>query len=606
MAIDISDPGADAGALRKALAAALGIWPNVPALLVHPAAHAPGTMLIVAGLARYRVTTTGAADHHLTTAAGAALAVLPEPFGYDVRAFGAVGDGVTNDTAAIQAAIDAAGRAGRGVVFMPAGTYIVQPPDLHTGHALAIDFDNVTLQGAGAEATRLSFHLHDGSDPAANWPIATEGRQAGRVLRGHGIRIAQSTGDIRRGVRLADFELDGNTHTTGNKRFPASPNTGDGWDLSNKGIFFEIGKRFDRIEIARCHIHGFRGEIVYYGGSQLNDVRVVDCRIGDTNADGLSFSSQGHCEVRGNTIYACTHAAIENAYFGGVHRYLDNVAMDCLGVGFDIFPGSEAGPWAHVDIVGNTFLRCGTAAVNYAAVRTVGPKNMRILSNRFVDCERIGVNVNAVGRGGSNRRDVRIVLDGCEIAHNTFVADEGGFDSCIWIGSRNPETAPDNLLVHDNVGYRTREGKARGVRIRQMVNPAEKGRLLVLGKNCVIERNYLNEGDQEGHGDARAVEQLLTTRRRRIAAAGGRRVMMMKARVVWRVVDAPTEVSIIVSMRDPARAEHEIEVASGVYEPGMYSAEQIGMTGDYYGGMGVFARAGSPDTVYVSAEITGM
>ena len=43
---------------------------------------------------------------------------------YDVRRFGATGDGVTKDTAAVQAAIDAAARAGGGEVRIPAGRYV--------------------------------------------------------------------------------------------------------------------------------------------------------------------------------------------------------------------------------------------------------------------------------------------------------------------------------------------------------------------------------------------------------------------------------------------------------------------------------------------------
>ncbi len=44
---------------------------------------------------------------------------------YQVRDFGAVGDGVTDDTAAVQAAIDAAGEKGGGIVYLPPGKYLI-------------------------------------------------------------------------------------------------------------------------------------------------------------------------------------------------------------------------------------------------------------------------------------------------------------------------------------------------------------------------------------------------------------------------------------------------------------------------------------------------
>ena len=43
---------------------------------------------------------------------------------HDVTSYGAKGDGVVNDTAAIQKAIDAAGAAGGGVALLPRGTYL--------------------------------------------------------------------------------------------------------------------------------------------------------------------------------------------------------------------------------------------------------------------------------------------------------------------------------------------------------------------------------------------------------------------------------------------------------------------------------------------------
>ncbi len=46
-------------------------------------------------------------------------------YSYDVTTYGAVGDGTTDDSAAIQSAIDAAVLGGGGTVYFPAGTYLV-------------------------------------------------------------------------------------------------------------------------------------------------------------------------------------------------------------------------------------------------------------------------------------------------------------------------------------------------------------------------------------------------------------------------------------------------------------------------------------------------
>lgn len=80
-----------------------------------------------------------------------ALRVRPElssgisgsPHEFDPADFGAVGDGVIDDTAAIQEVLDVAKAAGGGVVFLPIGTYLI---DTST---LVIAGDNVTLQGDG-------------------------------------------------------------------------------------------------------------------------------------------------------------------------------------------------------------------------------------------------------------------------------------------------------------------------------------------------------------------------------------------------------------------------------------------------------------------------
>lgn len=69
---------------------------------------------------------------------------------YNVLAFGATGDGIADDTAEIQAAIDAAELAGGGVVYLPEGDYLVSAP-------LTIDVAGVSLEGAGVDASTITY-----------------------------------------------------------------------------------------------------------------------------------------------------------------------------------------------------------------------------------------------------------------------------------------------------------------------------------------------------------------------------------------------------------------------------------------------------------------
>lgn len=89
----------------------------------------------------------GTGQMWLKTGAGAtAWQKLVQSFSwYVVKDYGATGDGVTDDTTAIQAAITACNAAGGGVVFFPPGTYAVTQLAL-TGTA------NVQIRGSGTSS----------------------------------------------------------------------------------------------------------------------------------------------------------------------------------------------------------------------------------------------------------------------------------------------------------------------------------------------------------------------------------------------------------------------------------------------------------------------
>lgn len=85
----------------------------------------PGDIIsVAAGNFAYEVVDAGRDDYHLQTVGGLRLRALSNFDRFDVRAFGAVGDGITDDTACIRKAVEAAEEKG-GIVHLPAGVWLI-------------------------------------------------------------------------------------------------------------------------------------------------------------------------------------------------------------------------------------------------------------------------------------------------------------------------------------------------------------------------------------------------------------------------------------------------------------------------------------------------
>lgn len=91
---------------------------------------------------------------------GAVSAVASGGRVFNVRAFGAVGDGKTFDTDAINAAIDACTESGGGIVYVAPGTYLCKSIVLKSNVTLYLDTGALIQSSSGAEDFATSPHRH--------------------------------------------------------------------------------------------------------------------------------------------------------------------------------------------------------------------------------------------------------------------------------------------------------------------------------------------------------------------------------------------------------------------------------------------------------------
>lgn len=174
---------------------------------------------------------------------------------YDVKDFGALGDGVHDDTAAIQAAIDAASAAEGGEVYLSAGTYNVSAPA--QGGCLLLRA-GVFLVGDGLGDTVIRS-----ANPAG----------ASSIIRGAGDWI---------GAR--DLTLDGND-TQANAR-------GDGWNSAgHDGVFLQ------GVEVYNARGHGFD---LRSAGRTFN---MVDCVARSNGGDGVITDGQVNSFIHDSASY---------------------------------------------------------------------------------------------------------------------------------------------------------------------------------------------------------------------------------------------------------------------------------------------------------------
>lgn len=275
-----------------------------------------------------------ATDPELLAADPAFTGTFPQVF--NVTGYGAVGDGTTDDTAAVHAAIAAAGAAGGGIVFLPG--------DHACGNVL-LDADRVHLVGAGRHGSAI------------------------KAKAGHAGILVDVTGSY---CSVRDLTLNGEELGTDCLRITDGAVRFVGHNLyvmdagqvgiNAVGAAAEChGSQWTNIKVLNCGTYGVKvGAFAY--DSQWSNLWVGQCNIGLRVESGEHSFSNFH--LWGNTSDGLEVRSDYNRFTNG---YLETNG----GLGADLF-----------DAEGNAFQGCEFRTNGSFGVALSGTSHR----NRFVGC----------------------------------------------------------------------------------------------------------------------------------------------------------------------------------------------------------------------------
>ena len=258
-----------------------------------------GATYLIKTSADYGGTPDEYGDH---TLAGGTIAVLQTEGSVNVKQYGATGDGTTDDTAALQAALDVTGE-----IYLDAGTYMVQnqATDSSRSSVLAVS-SNTTLIGKGVDSViKLMPHTL-----TKHWPLDLNAVE---------------------NVVIDNLKIDGDYVNQ----------TGVADEFSHN---IEIRNQCKNITVKNCVLIGARGDGIYVGSefdyeNPPQDVTIKDCELYDNQRQQIAVVSGSSVVIDSNRMSGAFDLETDPTT-GVVHdlKFINNSGRHKTGAAISVQP----------------------------------------------------------------------------------------------------------------------------------------------------------------------------------------------------------------------------------------------------------------------------
>lgn len=355
---------------------------------------------------------------------------------YNVKAYGAVGDGATDDTTTIQSAIDACDAAGGGVVFFPRGTYMIDATTgLTSGSNMTFDLTSMpTIQAiANSAASYFILKINQQSDVTirgGNFVGERDDHGGAAIEQGHLILIQGSDNVKVYGVNASDA----------------------------MGDNLYIGVAATTVYSSNILVDGCHLENAYRNNCSITDaynVTLTGCTF--IGADGTA--PKGGLDIEPNPSRVVKNVSVIGC------RFTDNV-----GSGLQIIGTKSAATLTDISVTGCTFSGNGSSTNAHGAIKIDSAENVSIVGCMVEDSDNNGIYAQSLTAGsitGNTMRNLQLngmyfdTAIGCTISGNVIrqasLAADNTSDG-IYIRDSEDVIVSGNMVTQGSSGNNQRYG----------------------------------------------------------------------------------------------------------------------------------------------------